>query len=176
IGTEPGYLGVSHRPFTPEGPGIQNLRLASGTDGKRMDDRKDLLSKFDNVRRDIDATGTMKGIDSFNARAFEMVASGAVRKALDLSKEEPRSRDRYKGLEPFLQARRLIEAGVGCVTLAYGGWDTHDRNFIQLKAQLPNLDRGVASLIQDLHDRGMLDEVVTVVWGEVGRAPEYNSQ
>ena len=61
----------------------------------------------------------MQGMDSFKARAFDMVASGAVRKALDLSREEPRVRDRYKGVEQFLTARRLVEAGVGCVTLAY---------------------------------------------------------
>jgi hypothetical protein len=174
IGTEPGYLGVAHRPFTPDGPGRRNLQLAAGIDGRRMDDRKSLLSSFDNVRRDIDASGTMKGMDSFNTRAFEMVASGTVRKALDLSREEPRNQDRYKGVESFLTARRLIEAGVGCVTLAYGGWDTHEKNFIHLKGQLPNLDRGIANLIQDLHDRGMQDDVVTVVWGEFGRTPRIN--
>jgi hypothetical protein len=174
-GTEPGYLGVAHRPFTPDGPGRRNLQLPTGIDGRRQDDRKNLLASFDNIRRDLDASGTMKGMDSFNARAFEMVASGTVRKALDLSREEPRTRDRYKGVEVFLTARRLVEAGVGCVTLAYGGWDTHDRNFIQLKAQLPNLDRGVANLIQDLHDRGMQDDVVTVMWGEFGRTPRINN-
>jgi hypothetical protein len=175
IGTEPGYLGVSHRPFTPDGPGLANLRLPGGVNVDRMEDRKALLSSFDTLRRDLDTTGTMKGLDAFNARAFDMVASGTVRKALDLSKEEPRTRDRYKGVEQFLTARRLIEVGVGCVTLAYGGWDTHDRNFIQLKTQLPNLDRGIANLIQDLHDRGMDQDVVTVVWGEFGRTPKINN-
>ena len=101
-----------------------------------------------------------------------MVASGTVRKALDLTREEPRSRDRYKGVEQFLTARRLIEAGVGCVTLAYGGWDTHGENFKTLRRQLPKLDRGIANLIQDLHDRGMDNDVVTVMWGEFGRTPK----
>jgi hypothetical protein len=173
-GTEPGYLGIAHRPFTPDGPGVQNLRLPGGVDGARMDDRKSLLASFDNTRRDVDASGTMKGMDSFTERAFEMVASGAVRRALDLSHEEPRARDRYQGIEPFLTARRLIEAGVGCVTLAYGGWDTHSNNFIELRKQLPQLDRGIANLVQDLHDRGMQDDVVTVVWGEFGRTPKIN--
>jgi hypothetical protein len=173
-GTEPGYLGIAHRPFTPDGPGVQNLRLPGGVDMDRLDDRKTLLTSFDSVRRDIDQTGTMKGIDSFTARAFDMVASGTVRRALDLSREEPRTRDRYQGVEQFLTARRLIEAGVGCVTLAYGGWDTHSSNFKELKKQLPNLDRGVANLIQDLHDRGMEDDVVTVMWGEFGRTPKIN--
>ena len=174
-GTEPGFLGVAHRPFTPDGPGLSNLHLPGGVNGERVEDRKALLTSFDNIRRDIDATGTMKGIDTFTARAFDMVASGTVRKALDLSREDPRSKDRYKGVEQFLTARRLIEAGVGCVTLSYGGWDTHSSNFKQLKTQLPMLDRGLANLIGDLHERGMEDDVVTVVWGEFGRTPKINS-
>jgi hypothetical protein len=174
IGTEPGYLGISHRPFTPDGPGLRNLQLASGVSVGQMDDRKSLLSSFDSVRRDVDASGTMLGMDSFTTRAFDMVASGAVRKALDHSKEEPRTRDRYKGIEQFLTARRLVEAGVGCVTLAYGGWDTHSSNFKTLRTQLPALDRGLANLIQDLHDRGMENDVITVCWGEFGRTPKIN--
>jgi hypothetical protein len=174
-GTEPGYLGVAHRPFTPYGEGVRNLRLAGGVDSSRMGDRKSLLSSFDAVRRDIDATGTMKGIDSFTSRAFDMVASGAVRKALDLTREDPRTRDRYKGVEQFLTARRLVEAGVGCVTLSIGGWDTHASNFKTMRRQLPAVDRGVASLIQDLHDRGLDKDVVTVMWGEFGRTPKINN-
>jgi len=176
LGTEPGYLGVSHRPFSPSGPGMENLRLANGIKVDRMDDRKNLLGQFDTVRRDIDASGTMKGMDTFTGRAFDMIASGTVRKALDLKNEDPRTRDRYKGIEQFLTARRLVEAGVGCVTLSFGGWDTHENNFKQLKPQLPQLDRGIASLIEDLHDRGMEDDVVTVVWGEFGRTPKINNQ
>jgi len=174
VGTEPGYLGVAHRPFTPDGNGVRNLRLAGGVDTTRMDNRKSLLSNFDDVRRDIDATGTMKGIDSFTARAFDMIASGTVRKALDLTKEDPRSRDRYKGIEQFLTARRLVESGVGCVTLSIGGWDTHSSNFKTMRRQLPEVDRGIANLIQDLHDRGMEKDVVTVMWGEFGRTPKIN--
>ena len=174
-GTDSGYLGVAHRPFTPDGPGFQNLRLAGGINTSRMEDRKSLLSHFDDVRRDIDASGTMTGLDSFNTRAFDMIASGAVRKALDLTKEEPRSRDRYRGIEQFLMARRLVEAGVGCVTLAIHGWDTHGSNFKILRQQLPDVDRGVANLIQDLHDRGMEKDVVTVMWGEFGRTPKINN-
>ena len=173
-GTEPGFLGIAHRPYTTEGPGIQNLRPASGLNLEKIDDRKDLLVRFDKSRRDIDATGTMKGMDAFTGRAFDMIASGVVRKALDLQKEDPRTRDRYRGIEQFLTTRRLIESGVGCVTLSYGGWDTHGSNFKQLKQQLPNLDRGVANLIQDFHDRGMGDDVITVVWGEFGRTPKIN--
>jgi hypothetical protein len=174
-GTEPGFLGVAHRPFTPNGPGLANLKLAKGVDMARMEDRKALLEGLDTVRRDLDASGTMHGLDAFTVRAFEMIASGTVRKALDLTREEPRSRDRYKGIEQFLTARRLIEAGAGCVTLAYGSWDTHAGNFKALKRQLPALDRGIANLVQDLHDRGMQDDVLTVVWGEFGRTPKINN-
>jgi hypothetical protein len=174
VGTEPGYLGIAHRPFTPDGPGFNNLRFAGGVDMARLDDRKSLLSTFDTVRRDIDATGTMRGIDSFTGRAFDMVVSGAVRRALDLNREEPRTRDRYKGVEHFLTARRLIEAGVGCVTLSYGGWDTHSSNFKTLKQLLPAVDRGVSNLVRDLCDRGMDRDVVTVMWGEFGRTPKVN--
>jgi uncharacterized protein DUF1501 len=174
-GTEPGYLGVGHRPFAPSGPGVENLRLANGINVDRMDDRKSLLGQFDTIRRDVDASGTMTGMDSFTGRAFDMIASGVVRKALDLKNEEPRVRDRYKGIEQFLTARRLVEAGVGCVTLHYGGWDTHSSNFKELKRLLPNLDRGIANLVSDLHDRGMEDDVVTVVWGEFGRTPKINN-
>jgi hypothetical protein len=174
VGTEPGYLGVAHRPFTPDGPGLENLRPASGVDAARLDDRRRLLAGFDTLRRNLDASGNMRGMDAFTARAFDMVASGAVLKALDLAREDPRVRDRYRGGEQFLTARRLIEAGVGCVTLAVGEWDTHSNNFKTLKEQLPQVDRGVANLIQDLHDRGMEKDVVTVMWGEFGRTPKIN--
>lgn len=173
IGTEPGFLGVAHRPFTPDGPGRENLRLR--TQATQLDDRRNLLTTFDATRRDVDASGTMQGMDAFTQRAFDMITSGTVRKALDLTQEDPRTRDRYQKVDRFLMARRLIEAGVGCVTLSYGGWDTHSSNFKTLKRQLPELDRGVGNLIQDLDDRGMLDDVVVVVWGEFGRTPKINS-
>ena len=87
----------------------------------------------------------------------------------------PKLRERYKGVEQFLTARRLIEAGAGCVTLAYGSWDTHGQNFTILKKQMPALDRGMANLIQDFHDLGMDKEVVTIMWGEFGRTPKINN-
>jgi len=173
-GTEPGFLGVAHRAFTPSGPGVENLRLPGGIDVARNDNRRDLLTGFDNLRREIDASGTMSGMDAFTQRAFDMVSSGSVRRALELNNEEPASRDRYRGVEQFLTARRLIEAGVGCVTLQIGGWDTHGQNFQTLRNQLPQVDRGVANLVMDLHDRGMDKDVVVVMWGEFGRTPRVN--
>ncbi|MFM8274670.1 MAG: DUF1501 domain-containing protein [Gemmata sp.] len=173
-GTEPGYLGIAHRPFTPGGQGNANLRLAQGVNIDRLEDRKNLLGKFDDTKREIDGTGTMAGMDAYNEKALEMVTAGVVRDALDLKKEDPKVVERYKGVESFLTARRLVEAGVGCVTLSIGGWDTHGQNFQTLKRQLPIVDRGIANLIQDLHDRGMQDDVVTVMWGEFGRTPKVN--
>src|SRR6478736_10326980 len=103
-----------------------------------------------------------------------MLTAGVVRDALDIRKEDAKTQERYKGVEMFLTARRLVEVGVGCVTLSVGGWDTHGQNFQTLKRQLPLVDRGVANLIQDLHARGMQDDVVTIMWGEFGRTPKIN--
>lgn len=185
-GTNPGYLGVAHLPFSPDGPGLRNLRLPDDMTVDRLEDRRALLGSFDTLRRDIDATGTMKGMDSFTSRAFDTIASGAVQKALDLSREPLKTRDRYKGLEKFLLARRLVEAGVGCVTLEHAFWDHHFQNFKYLRkvagaapygpesGNLPDLDRGIANLIQDLHDRGLENDVVTLCCGEMGRTPRIN--
>jgi hypothetical protein len=174
-GSEPGYLGIAHRPFTPGGQGNSNLRLANGVTSDRLGDRRDLLGAFDDTRREIDASGTMAGMDSYTGKAIEMVTAGVVRDALDIKKEDAKTQERYKGVEQFLTARRLVEAGVGCVTLSIGGWDTHGQNFQTLKKQLPKVDQGIANLISDLHDRGMADDVVTVMWGEFGRTPKINS-
>src|SRR5581483_5709625 len=87
-GTEPGFLGISHRPFSPSGPGIENLRQLNGVTMDRISDRRALLKDFDEVRRDIDASGTIAGLDAFTGRAFDMVSSGKVRDALDLNKED----------------------------------------------------------------------------------------
>jgi hypothetical protein len=173
-GTEPGFLGVAHRPFTPGGPGLANLKPSTSNTGLNLEARKDLLSGFDDLRRDIDATGTLSGIDTFTARAFDMVTSGVVREALNNEKEAAAVRERYKGVESFLTARRLVEAGVSCVTLSIGGWDTHSNNFQTLKKQLPQVDRGIANLIGDLHERGMDKDVAVVMWGEFGRTPKVN--
>jgi Protein of unknown function (DUF1501) len=175
-GLEPGYLGTAHRAFSPSGPGMDNLRLPQDMTVDRLEDRKRLLTSFDSLRRDLDASGTMSGLDSFTGRAFDMVASGTVRKALDLTQEDPAVRARYKKVEQFLLARRLVEAGVGCVTLSIGGWDTHERNFSTLRKQLPEVDLGLSNLIQDLHDRGMDKDVVTVMWGEFGRGPKVGGE
>ncbi len=174
FGLEPGYLGVANRAFTPDGTGLANLKLHGSVDANRLEDRKALLGSFDQMRRDVDASGTMHGLDAFNSRAFEIILSGTIRNALDLSKEDPRVRDRYGKHPQFLTARRLVEAGVGCVTLAIGSWDTHDNNFRQLRNQLPKLDTALSALITDLCNRGLDKDVAVVMWGEFGRTPKIN--
>jgi hypothetical protein len=182
LGNDAGYLGIAHRAFTLDGPGMDDLRLPSGVDAARVRQRRGLLECFDDARRAVDASGAMAGLDSLTARAFDLVTSGAIRRALDLNREDQRVRDRYRGVEQFLTARRLVEAGAGCVTLCigsendFGAWDTHGENFPALRRLLPELDRAIATLVQDLHDRGLYEDVVIVVWGEFGRTPRINRQ
>lgn len=172
---DPQYLGAANRPFQPSGPGLENLKLTSGLSMERLQKRRSLLSTFDTLRRDIDVSGTLDGVDQFTQRAFEMISSGAVRDAFDLSNEDPRTVDAYgKEGKSFLQARRLVEAGVKVVTLSYGGWDTHGDNFKTLRRQLPVLDQAIAALVGDLHLRGLGDSVGVFVWGEFGRTPKIN--
>lgn len=174
-GTEPASLGLAHRPFTPEGPARENLSLPKGVTESHLADRRELLKGFDSIRRDLDASGTFDGMDSYTAQAFEMIASGTVRKALDLSQEPEKVRERFKGADSVLLARRLVEAGVGCVTLSLGGyWDHHYGIFKSLPKSLPTLDRGVAALAADLAERGLDQDISVVVWGEFGRTPKIN--
>jgi len=175
-GLEPTYLGIAHRAFSYSGPALRNLALGNGMTADRLGERRDLLTAFDGVRRDVDGSGVLAGMDEFRARAFDIVLSGKVRKAFDLSAEDATTRERYQGIEKFLLARRLVEAGVGAVTLDIGNWDTHFDNFKYLREWLPKVDRAVSSLISDLHERGLGDDVVTVMWGEFGRTPKLNAR
>lgn len=174
-GVDAGYAGVAHRPFSPDGPGLENLALNGAVSLNRLDDRKSLLGSFDRFRNEADRTGVMSGMDSFAARAFEMITAPKTRDALDLNKEDPKTRERYGSQTQFLTARRLIEAGVRCVTLAVGSWDTHGNNFGHLRQQLPYVDQAVATLIEDLHARGLDQDCSVVMWGEFGRTPRVNS-
>jgi len=173
---EPSYLGLEHRAFAPRGDALNNLRLSPSISLERFHERRAILNQFDAMRRDVDATGTLEAMDSFRGRAYDMILSGAVRQALDLSLEDVRTRERYRGVEKFLLARRLVEAGVGAVTLDIGNWDTHFDNFPYLREWLPKVDQGVSTLIDDLHARGLDQDVVTVMWGEFGRTPLINNR
>lgn len=173
VGLDPGFLGAAHRPFVPDSAGLGNLRLPD-IGRARFDERRDLLKNFDTLRQGLDGADDFRGTDDCTARALDMILSGATHRALDLSKEPPAVRNRYRGAESFLLARRLVEAGVGCVTLAFGSWDSHANNFPNTKHFGPLLDRAFANLIEDLHARGLEDDVLTVMWGEFGRTPKIN--
>ena len=156
-------------------PNVNALRLHS---------RKGLHNALDTLSRDLDTTGTIKGLDAFQARALEIIASGKVRAAFDVDNEPEQVRARY-GTSPgqpnwtppgpmLLQARRLVEAGVSVVTVCpfgAGPWDTHSNNFSTLRKMLPPLDRALSALILDLEERGLLQEVAVLMGGEFGRTP-----
>jgi uncharacterized protein (DUF1501 family) len=134
-----------------------------------------MLDGIDTLRRDIDRKGLMEGLDSFEQQAFNLILSRS-QQAFDLKFEDPRVVDRYgKGLgEQMLMARRLCEAGCGFVTINYGGWDMHSGIKQAMDQRGPEVDRAVAALVEDLDQRGMLDNVLLVISGEFGRTPKIN--
>lgn len=184
----PGFLGIANAAFRPSGPSRQDMVL-NGIDSQRLGDRRQLLSAFDQFRREVDHSGMMDGMDSLTEQAFNILTSSALAEALDVSREPEEVRARYgqgdpknfgdgapRNLEHFLMARRLVEAGCRVVTLNFGRWDFHSDNFNGLKkTHLPQFDQGLSALIEDLHYRGMLDNVSVVAWGEFGRTPRINS-
>lgn len=182
----PGFLGVGHAPFKPEGAGKTDMVL-NGVTLDRLSDRRALLASFDRFRRDVDASGLMEGLDAFNQQAFGVLTSSRLVEALDIEREDRKVRDRYgkgdpknrddggpKLMEHFLIARRLVEAGARCVTLAFSRWDHHGDNFGALRQDLPMLDQGLSALVEDIHQRGLDKDVSIVVWGEFGRTPTIN--
>jgi uncharacterized protein (DUF1501 family) len=125
------------------------------------------------LNREVDRSGMMSAVDSFTQRALEIVTSPKVREAFDVSQESSEVRQRYgRFCENFLLARRLVEAGVSVVTLKVGDWDTHEKNFRDMREQLPQLDQGFHTLVDELHQRGLQHDVAVVLWGEFGRAPQ----
>ena len=184
----PGYLGVQHGPFKPTGEGMGDMVL-NGVTAARLDEREGLLKSFDRMRRDIDASGRMEGLDGFTQQAFDLLTSSRLADALDLEKEEPKVRERYgkgdpknfgdgapRNNEHFLLARRLVEAGARCVTLNFGRWDFHSDNAGGMRSHGPLFDQALSALIEDLHERGMADDVTVCAWGEFGRTPKLNTQ
>ena len=169
------YTGPQHRPFIPDGAGLANLDRRRDLTLDRLDDRRQLLGQLDQLRRDVDRSGTFAGMDAFTQQAVEMITSAKARDAFDLSKEPQRQHERYgKYCQSLLMARRLVEAGVSVVTLKIGDWDTHEHNFRDMREQLPQLDQGFHALVSDLYDRGLQDDVAVVLWGEFGRAPRIS--
>ena len=177
--TKPGFLGQVYAGYRPDSTGRQNLTLNRSVSESRLNNRRELLSGFDRLRRDIDGSGMMNALDSFTERAVGMITSGEVARALDTKLEDPRSLDRYgypadREAEKFILARRLVSAGVRCVSFSIGGWDTHSNNFKSLSTKLPRLDRAMSALIQDLEVRGQLDDTIIMMSGEFGRTPRVN--
>jgi Protein of unknown function (DUF1501) len=184
----PGFLGIGNAAFRPSGPAKNDMTLKD-LSGERLADRKTLLGSFDQLRREVDASGDLAGLDAINEQAFNILTSTKLAEALDISKESDAVRERYgqgspkrygdgapRNLEQFLMARRLVEAGARVVTLNFGRWDFHSDNFNEAKnTHLPWFDQGLSALIEDLHARGMDKDVAVVAWGEFGRTPRINA-
>jgi hypothetical protein len=182
----PGFLGVAHAAFRPDGPGMEDLKL-NGVTLDRLDDRKTLLAGFDKFRRELDQSAVVEGLDAFNQQAFNILTSSKLVEAFDLGKEPAKVRERYgkgdpknygdgapRNCEHFLIARRLVEAGARCVTLNFGRWDFHSDNHSELLTHLPLFDQAMSALVEDLHERGLAQDVAVVAWGEFGRTPQIN--
>ncbi len=169
------------------------LKLDGELTADRLTSRSQLLASLDTLRREVDRSGMMDAMDHFTQQAAGILLSGTFADALDLSREDPAvvekftaDADAIKGRhvtsdEPrsslkFLMARRLIEAGVRCVSLTIADFDTHSDNFNRMRQVLPILDHGLHALVMDLEERGMLDDVSIVLWGEFGRTPKINGK
>jgi len=184
----PGYLGVGHAAFRPSGPAQKDMVL-NGITENRLSSRRQLLNGLDNLRRDLDANGVLDGMDLINQQALDILTSSKLAEALDISGESPETKARYgkgftqrygdgapRNCEHFLMARRLVEAGARVVTLNFGRWDFHSRNFSEARnTHLPYFDQALAALIEDIYERGLDQDVAVVAWGEFGRTPKVNN-
>lgn len=196
---QPGYLGAAHAGFEVNAVDRQNIML-NGVSLPRLADRRSLLASFDQFRRRVDQERPSDGIEEFHRQALAVLTSPRLAEALDLNREDRAVRKRYgldgnypeerEGktmLDQFLLARRVIEAGARCVTLAFSrwpfgrmlqgdfNWDWHKDLFPEARGTLPLFDIGLSALIQDLDERNLLDDIAVVVWGEFGRTPKINA-
>ena len=195
----PGFLGTAQAPFRPMGSTKDDMIL-NGVSLERLSDRQALLRSVDQLRRDIDSSMTMAGMDTFTEQAMGLLTSSRLAEALDLSREDPRVVQRYGKGDPtvfmdgngaprvpqsLLMARRLIEAGVRVVTLNYSKWDWHGGTntegrannsiFVREQEDFPVFDQCVSALIEDLYERGLADDCAVVIWGEFGRTPKISN-
>ncbi len=190
---KPQYVGEAHAPFRPFGPSLDDMKPSLSAE--RLDDRKELLRTFDGLRKRVDDSNLLDGIDPFRAKALEIISSPGVRDAFDLSQESPETIARYGtgkythqtvkhllydfDVKPFIRARRLVEAGARVVTLSVGQWDHHGSPegdiFYSLSLMVPALDRCVHALLTDLRERGLEDDVLVVMLGEFGRTPKITA-
>jgi len=190
----PGFLGHAAAPFRPMGPSRDDMVLR-GISADRLADRQTLLRNFDALRRDVDASGVMQGMDVFTEQAFGLLTSSRLAEALDLSKEPLGIVQRYGTGDPkvfmdgngaprvpqsLLLARRLIEAGARVVTLNYSKWDWHGGTnnsiFKREGEDFPVFDQCVSALVEDLRQRGLDKDCTVAVLGEFGRTPKISAQ
>jgi len=188
----PGRLGAGFAPFTPTGGGQINKDMTLNVPLERLDDRRALLQELDKLSRQVDSTGAMAALDEYEQRAVDMILGGTVRKALDLSNEDPRVVERYDTSRflsghltkrpdtlgrRLLTARRLCEAGAGFVTVGMAGWDTHGNDKHpgvkegHIKLGEP-LDHAVAAFLEDVRSRGLEERILLVITSEFGRTPK----
>jgi hypothetical protein len=180
-----GFLGPRYNPFAAGNPNqdnykVQDMDLPMGVDWSRMDHRRSLLNVVDERFRQMDTTGILESMDSYYQTAFQLMHSEKAKEAFRIEAEPEALREKY-GRTPFAQgtllARRLVEAGVRFVTVSRGfnTWDHHKDIFPSLaNTFLPELDRAYSTLLEDLHQRGLLDSTLVIMTGEFGRTPEIN--
>lgn len=174
IGSDgPAFLGPAYAPFDQSGKGRENMTLKLPEE--RMEDRRKLLGELDRLNRQVDSSGFVAGLDKFKQQAYDLVL-GTAASAFDIRKEKPETIARYgTGLgASLLTARRLCEAGCGFVTLQYGGWDMHGQIENAMKQRSPQLDQAVSAFVEDIHNRGLNENILLVISGEFGRTPRVN--
>ena len=177
------YLGQSHNPFEAAGDpnkagfAVPNLQLAKNISVDRLSSRRDLLNDLDKQRHVKDLQGATDALDEFSQQAFDLVHGSRAREAFHIDAEPDAIREQYGRNtvgQSMLLARRLVEAGVTCVTVRSTGWDDHNNIAKGLASHAVPYDQGVAALISDLHARGMQDDVLVIAMGEFGRTPRVN--
>ena len=177
--SEAGFLGARYKPFATGGDPAQSRFavegvVAPGITEKRQQDRRDLLHKLNTLEQAMPGDAQLATLTQCEKEAYDLIL-GDAGKVFDLSQEKDEMRERY-GRNTFgqscLVARRLVERGVPYITINAKGWDTHKQHFQAMRRKLPEVDKGMASLLQDLAERGLLDS--TIVWwsGEFGRTPK----
>ena len=178
-----GYLSSAYGAFSlgsdPASKGftVRDLYLPKGVDEGRFQRRRSLLETVDAHFAAAEKSDALAASDSFYQRAYGMLSSTEAREAFDITKEDSALRDAYGQNEAgqrMLMARRLVEAGVRCVTLTYGGWDMHDNLKGAFERTMPAFDQAYAQLITDLDQRGLLDSTLVMVSSEFGRTPKIN--
>jgi hypothetical protein len=176
LGGQYSYFDVSDDPSSPDFK-LKNLDVMEKLSPARLTDRQDLLRTLDRAGDLVDLEGNAPAVDAFQQQAIDLLTGTQARDALDLSREEGKFRDRY-GRNAFgqrlLMARRLVEGGVPFVVVRTADWDDHEKLFPRMKARCPEFDRGITTLITDLRERGLTQDVLVVAMGEFGRTPRVN--